>query len=31
VVPFKGTTRLTPRNILFLLKERAVSLKTDIK
>ena len=31
VVPLKGTTRSTPRNILFLLKERAVSLKTDIK
>ena len=31
VFPLKGNTRLTPRNNLFLLKERAVSLKMDIK
>ena len=31
VFPFKGNTRLTPRNNLFLLKEHSVSLKPDIK
>jgi len=31
VFPFKGNTRLTPRNNLFLLKEDSVSLKPDIK